>query len=56
MLHSPSFRPVRLDPHSSEEDSKVMAHLVETLGKFFADKLAADGVWAKGVLGGAPEA
>lgn len=55
VLQQPSIRPVRLDP-SSDEDSKVMGQLLETLGKFFGERLAGDGAWARGVLGGTAEA
>ena len=49
MIHPPSTHPVPLDPNSGA-DSELIEKLHATLGDFFAERIASDAEWARGIL------
>ena len=51
ILHPPSRQPIPLNINDFS-DAEVLKHLQDALGDFFAEKLAGDGAWARGVLAG----
>lgn len=53
MLHAPSDMADSLDS-SKEGDAAVLARLKEQLGDFFAQKVAGDAAWARGILDVSP--
>ena len=49
MIHPPSTHAVPLDPNSGA-DSELIEKLHATLGDFFAERVASDAEWARGIL------
>lgn len=49
MVHPRSLHPVPLDPNSGA-DSELIEKLHTMLGDFFAERVAPDSEWARGIL------